>query len=236
MLLKVKQVGIFVGMLILYLIASGLIENSVIFHGWLRYVLLAVGIVGSIGVAYFLAKLIKRAEPEFSILPINFKNWRRFVWLLLIWIGSLFVMGTWKSVGDKLIGVSIESTSTNQELISKTFSYSGFYSVIAMAITLVLVAPIIEELLFRGLFLAYFDSKKHWWIGVVTSGLLFGLAHIVSSGVRLASLVDWIMYAILGGALAFVYKRTRHISNDILIHMMQNSIATLSLLITFLQH
>lgn len=42
----------------------------------------------------------------------------------------------------------------------------------------VIVAPVVEEILFRGVILRSLSTKGRWWSAVLVQGLLFGIVHI----------------------------------------------------------
>lgn len=84
-----------------------------------------------------------------------------------------------------------------------------------------LLAPIFEELIFRGIFMNYFfnkDNRLNNILAVLVSGAIFGFAHELSFD------ATWIMYSILGCCLSFAYMHFRDIRYSIALHMMNNLI------------
>lgn len=80
-------------------------------------------------------------------------------------------------------------------------------------------APILEEIIFRGLILSRLRKVMPFWVAAFISSLLFGLAH----GHPL-----WIAYAtLLGIAFCVVTKETGSILPSMLIHAIFNSAGTL---------
>lgn len=91
-----------------------------------------------------------------------------------------------------------------------------------LALDAVVFAPIIEELLFRGLFFNWFfnsNDKKVRLLGVFFSGAVFGAVHDVSS------LLGWLVYAVMGWLLALTYAYTKDIRYDIGLHVFNNLIS-----------
>lgn len=83
------------------------------------------------------------------------------------------------------------------------------------------LAPIFEELIFRGIFMNYFfnkDNRLNNFLAVLVSGAIFGFAHELSFD------TTWIMYSILGCCLSFAYMHFRDIRYSIALHMMNNLI------------
>ena len=95
----------------------------------------------------------------------------------------------------------------------------------------IILAPIIEELVFRRS-LIKFTSNKH--IYALTTGLIFGFIHITSS---INSINDLIMllyiipYSSVGIALGYAYKKTNNIYGTLIMHSIHNAIAILELII-----
>jgi len=85
----------------------------------------------------------------------------------------------------------------------------------------VLMAPVVEELIFRYSFKTFIKNDI---LFVILSGLIFGVLH--SIGIAL------LLYAYIGVSLAIVYLRTnKNIASTITIHMLNNVFAALLLLL-----
>ncbi len=90
-----------------------------------------------------------------------------------------------------------------------------------MLINAGLLAPIVEELVFRK---SYEHLIKNKIIYVIISGLIFGLAHV--SG-NVSSWVDYLFiipYGALGCSFAFSYVKTKSILTPIMFHMIHNTV------------
>jgi membrane protease YdiL (CAAX protease family) len=81
-----------------------------------------------------------------------------------------------------------------------------------------LLAPVAEELFFRGAIYGSLRARLPVWSAVLLSALLFGLAHFDSPGVAVSSVV-------LGAVAALMYERTRSIWACIALHALNNSVA-----------
>lgn len=80
----------------------------------------------------------------------------------------------------------------------------------------VIMAPIVEEVVFRGLLMTrVFNSN----VGLIVSSFLFGLVHIPNS------IGAWIIYGGMGLALATVYRTTKKLEYSIMAHMINNTLA-----------
>ena len=78
-----------------------------------------------------------------------------------------------------------------------------------------IVAPIIEELVFRGLASQLLFSGGNKWLAAIVTSLIFGLLHATN-------LIEWIMYTGLGIVFYLAYARRRNIKDSILLHMINN--------------
>ncbi|MFH5811019.1 lysostaphin resistance A-like protein [Companilactobacillus sp. FL22-1] len=98
-------------------------------------------------------------------------------------------------------------------------------SIIILLIFSILVAPILEEIIFRGIFMNWFFVKQPL-IAVIASGLVFGYVHAPFN-----AQTNW-LYALskilLGIVLAGVYYRTKNIKANITVHFLNNLLAILS--------
>ncbi|WP_119326979.1 type II CAAX endopeptidase family protein [Companilactobacillus musae] len=98
-------------------------------------------------------------------------------------------------------------------------------SMIILIFFTIFVAPILEEILFRGIFMNWFFVNNPI-LSIIVSGVIFGYVHA-----PFGAGTDWI-YALskvlLGVVLAGVYYRTKNIKADITVHFLNNFLAILA--------
>lgn len=87
------------------------------------------------------------------------------------------------------------------------------------------VAPIFEEIFFRGFLFKGFRQKYGWKIALVVSSLIFSLFHG-----QIATLIPTFL---LGSLFAYIYHRTESIFPSIIMHFMVNSVGTCGLLVAY---
>ena len=85
------------------------------------------------------------------------------------------------------------------------------------------IAPIIEELVFRKTFR---DTIKGKWAFILISSLLFGFMHVLVA-TSLIEMIFIIPYTLLGMAFAYMYYDTDSIYTSILAHILHNTILIL---------
>ena len=111
------------------------------------------------------------------------------------------------------------SNSTNQAIIENL--HMNPFVLITFT---VIMAPIVEELVFRGILMGRV-FKPDSIVGLILSSLLFGLAHMPNSiGV-------WIVYAGMGFALGTAYRKFQKLEYCIMAHMINNTIAVSMMLL-----
>ena len=125
--------------------------------------------------------------------------------------------------------ISGESTTGNQELIESGFSvYPVLY-----AFTAVIFAPIVEELIFRGVLYQELRSKNSYKLPIIISSLSFGLIHtlpIYLSGGNSVEMLFLLIYTAMGFILTMVYEKIGSIYSSITLHLLNNLIATIVLI------
>ena len=90
-------------------------------------------------------------------------------------------------------------------------------------LTACIVAPIFEEIIFRGFLLSSLTRYMPVWGAIFLSSLIFALAHL--------SLSEVLPLTMLALVLAIVYTRSRNLLSSILLHSLYNSGTLLSLFI-----
>ncbi len=87
----------------------------------------------------------------------------------------------------------------------------------AMVVLLVIVAPIFEELLCRGMILEAVRAKSRGWIAVCVSSLFFAVMHLHPTSSLNALIV--------GAILAYIYIRSSSLFAPIILHSFNNALA-----------
>lgn len=93
----------------------------------------------------------------------------------------------------------------------------------AMLIDAGILAPFIEEIVFRKCFRDVFQNK---WVFAIASALVFGGMHVVNASSAVGYLFI-IPYGCLGFVFALMYNKTNTVFTSVFAHMLHNSILTL---------
>lgn len=89
-------------------------------------------------------------------------------------------------------------------------------------VSMALLAPLVEEMMFRGAIQNYFmRTSSNPWIGIIVTALIFGIVHMNPQQIVYATL--------LGVVFGWIYYRTRSLLPVITGHVLNNSIAVISM-------
>ena len=123
-------------------------------------------------------------------------------------------------IAADIVGYPIElhfGVDATQQALSQSATVSGLLPLVLLSG--VIIAPICEEIVFRGyLYKAFRDRFKPWY-AIVMSAALFSAIHLEP----LAAL----QLFVIGIVLAYVYEKTDNLAAPIALHMLNNAIAFL---------
>lgn len=103
--------------------------------------------------------------------------------------------------GESIWNYWTDLSSVNQEAVEKSVNaipWLGFFSV-------VIVAPIVEEMVFRK---AIFDLNSNKLVAIAISSFVFGLIHILSSIGEPQNMWFTLTYILIGAVLSTLYYKT----------------------------
>jgi uncharacterized protein len=150
--------------------------------------------------------------------PINFssKNWK--IYILLLIAVPMLKLGIISPLVELISSPSSEAFKTE---IINSVPDTGIYSFLY----LVLIAPIVEEVLFRGIMLEGLSKKYSPVVSIMFTSFLFGISHIN----------PWqILFTfILGLLFGWLYLKTRSLVPSIFCHILNNLVSFLFLLFIY---
>lgn len=160
----------------------------------------------------------EKLKRDLKLFKDNAKAYLKFI---LPKIGIIYILLILTNILSMLL--SKEASSVNQEQLE---TLPKWY----LAPLAIIWAPIVEELVFRGIFRRFIKNNI---IFIIVSGTVFGVLHTIGEASLANIIIKAIPYAVLGGGWAYLYAKTDNITNNILAHSFQNTLATLlTLLIT----
>jgi membrane protease YdiL (CAAX protease family) len=131
--------------------------------------------------------------------------------LLAVWLGFLILSAAW---------AALVSLDQQQELPEELGADGPLLNALAVVVLVTVVAPLGEELFFRGFF---FGALRNWrgpWLAAVLTGLVFGGIHVGSSPIGYL-----VPLMIFGAGLCLLYEWTGSLYPAIALHALNNSIA-----------
>lgn len=166
--------------------------------------------VALVGAAILFARSVRTPYPaQFGLRST--RTWPAIGWMALGWLAFTIFSATWAALLD---------ISETDDLPSDLGADKSTAALVAVAVLVTVVAPIAEEVFFRGYFFAAVRNWRGPGPAAVITGLVFGLIHAGSAPV--AFLVP---LAFLGFVLCLIYQRTGSLYPCITLHALNNSLA-----------
>ena len=138
--------------------------------------------------------------------------------VLLLFIAFIFI----NDIYSILISTFHLHLQTNDQAILQE-SKNAPFSTYATLFVSVFVAPICEEMFFRGFVFMGLLRAMPVWGAILLSSFLFAIAHV--------DLGSFAVLFLIGLALAFVRWRTRSLWPCVLLHLLNNAIGTVLILL-----
>jgi membrane protease YdiL (CAAX protease family) len=145
-----------------------------------------------------------------------------FVNLLAIWPLIMVAMMLTMSVGHRLYGPDFQMP--RHEELENLSEYPQLLSRILVTVVAVIVAPLLEELLFRGLFQtmirSFLNVKNSAWPAIAISSALFVSMHVNQS--------HWPALYVLGVGMGYSYEKSGSLFRPVFIHAIFNATMVIS--------
>lgn len=100
--------------------------------------------------------------------------------------------------------------------------------VFVTVLCLCVIGPYLEELVFRGIFKETLFIKSRFWLPLILSSLIFSSQHMSSN------IFSYAVYFLMGIVLYIAYDRRRNIKDSTMVHILNNSLITIPILIIYL--
>ncbi|GGA76220.1 CPBP family intramembrane glutamic endopeptidase [Ornithinibacillus halotolerans] len=113
-------------------------------------------------------------------------------------------------IETEILGIDLGSENT-QGIIALTRSIPLF------AIIPAIIAPILEEVVFRKIVFGSLYKRTNFFIAALLSALVFGIIH--------GEVEHMLIYTSMGFVFAYLYVKTKKIIVPIIVHMLLNSIS-----------
>lgn len=204
------------GMWILILLAAFVLSQFPLgLSAWLtsrQFPLLQSGLlVGILSIAVLIVFIIGARKTKLATFNLSFFKAKDLARLVL----SYLVIFATNLLGSALLRMMNETTTSNQSILNGLVQNS---SLISTFFLLVLIAPICEEILCRGIIpKKIFRGKEK--LGFVVGAIVFALLHMPTN------LPSVIIYGGMSTVLTWTAYKTERLEMSILLHMILNGIA-----------
>ncbi|MBM7643561.1 CPBP family intramembrane glutamic endopeptidase [Streptococcus loxodontisalivarius] len=216
----VSRIAIFLGIIFLNLLPSVVMQVYLTLNKDQGQLLLSQPQLLVISLAYIIEVVI------FIYLAKKwqlFGNWKSLSWKTLfksVGLGFLAIMLV-NILSNIFFALSGKDTSLNQSALIDLFSQIPKWLFFLSA---VVVAPITEEIIYRGyVSRRLFENRPTW--GIIFGALLFTLAHTPTD------LGSWISYGGMATIFGFIYWKTNRLEYSFALHMFNNLLASLLMLL-----
>jgi membrane protease YdiL (CAAX protease family) len=143
----------------------------------------------------------------------------------LLGIGVRIAAGIASAIVLSLLGSLTGREVSIPEQVTSDLKPAAF---VLFALYAVVVAPITEEFVFRGLLYRSIRDRRGVALGAIVSALAFGLVHFVPGGTWEGVLALQLTMVITGIGLALIYERRKNLVADIAGHAAFNLIAVVA--------
>jgi membrane protease YdiL (CAAX protease family) len=131
-------------------------------------------------------------------------------------------------LGRQVVGILATVLSDGRaarEASNVQLSHPGVLSIVVLAFTAVVLAPITEEFLFRGLLLRTFMRRLSFWPAALLSTALFALGHVYEVRTVLGAVTLAGEVAVLGLCNCYLVRISGRLTPAIMVHASFNALA-----------
>lgn len=168
--------------------------------------LIAIGVLYGVGLVAIVVAAAPMGPAAVPALAIRGAGWRPIV---LGIVGTLAV-----SIAVSRFGPEVKGMEEVQEIVRQP------HALVASILLLGVLAPLVEELIFRGLVYGWLEGRWGWPVAFVVSSLAFAAAHF-----ERAHVIDVLPLGLLFGWLR---RRTGSLLPSLAAHIVNNGFAVIS--------
>ena len=158
----------------------------------------------------------------FAIKVLSF-SWGDFGKALLFFLAArvVAVLGTYLNIF--LTGQSTTSNDSALQSLGKIMSVNHIFFALLYVVTVAIIAPVIEELVFRGFATIFFFEKDQKISAAIITSVIFALPHI-------SKWTEFPLYFAMGLVLYAAFARRGNLKDSIAVHILNNTPAALVML------
>lgn len=221
-----------IGLLIVLLIIDTIVQS--IYFGLVTIksnigmiVFAAVLMLGALfGMMYPIIKRLRRTSSIYEFKPITMVDVSNTLfYAIIILIGNYVI-----TYAHVLFNGTPAKIASNQATLNTLVTP---HLILGLVILVLIVAPIIEEIMFRGVLINMVLGQFSFWTKVVVSGVAFGLFHVIGTSFQLTALLQ---YSFMGMVLGYSFLKTNRLQSSMMLHFTNNFIAVVPMIAMLFQH
>lgn len=139
-------------------------------------------------------------------------SWKGFLFAAVVMLIAIGISSVVDYLGQNF---SSYTNTQNEMLLEDAYLHASW---LLSFLSIVIIAPFVEEIIFRG-FLMQQLFRNRLWLGWIVSSLLFCAAHVPTDW------VSFLLYLIPGIALGGILYKTKRLELTIFAHFLNNFIA-----------
>jgi membrane protease YdiL (CAAX protease family) len=137
--------------------------------------------------------------------------WSAIGWILLVWFVFIVLSYAWS------VALDIQE---QDDLPAELGAHSSTLALVAVAVLVCVMAPIAEELFFRGFVFTAFRGVLGLPVAAILTGVIFGAIHLGGTDIEFI-----VPLAVFGALLCLLYARTGSLLPCIVLHALNNGLA-----------
>lgn len=217
----------FIGLIILVIVVNVLPMRFLLDGQRAPLFLEVLLVLGYLLVVFWLLRTLwKKYQSHLSerVTSLRF-GWRDFGFALLFFLAGrvLAILGT--LLNFYLSGQEMSMNDAALEMVSSQMNLSHPFFSLLYPVTLTVIAPIVEEIVFRGFGSVLFFKKPVGWLGAFVTSFIFAMLH-VNFWTELPT------YLVLGLVLYAAYARRGSLKDSVAVHVLNNLPSALLFLVS----
>ncbi|MDN5275984.1 MAG: rane protein of unknown function [Candidatus Saccharibacteria bacterium] len=190
-------------------------SNAIILNTFVAIVIYTITLLLVIGLPWWIGKRRTTKDDLGLQRPLG---WNDVVWAPIGYMGYIILTAVLTTIVMHLIPAFDITSEQNTGFGGVTQNYEY----VLAFLTLVIVAPIAEEVLFRGFLFGKLRKVAPLWLAVIVTSALFGLAHFDPVNNTWNLVVDTFALSIV---MCLLRIKTNGLWAPILLHMIKNGLA-----------
>ena len=167
-----------------------------------------------------------------TVVLVKSQGWKKCGRFQFRWtsLGVFFIFFILMFLWVNITTLIFPSTQNGSAIAKEAVNLTGISYFVTRILNGSLIAPIVEELVFRGLMMTALTKYNKYYVDVIVSSTLFSLIHGLHSG---WVLTDCIVYAGAGLLFCMLFRYTRSVYWPIALHILWNTFLIIASLLVF---